>query len=88
MTEFDPSHRRCLQLPLMDPDHPHVMLGRRADSIAATTPTGKPADAVRPVLRRNSGYRLYREKLAVLGPDTCTPRRFDRIYTGVGFDPR
>jgi hypothetical protein len=88
MTEFDPSHRRCLRLPLMDPDHPHAMLGRRADSIAATTPTGKPADAVLPVLRRNSGYRLSREKLAVLGPDTCTPRGFDRTYTGEGVNPR
>ena len=64
------------------------MLGRRADSIAATTPTGRPADAVGPVLQRNSADRLYREKLAVLGPDTCTPRRFDRTYTGVGFNPR
>jgi hypothetical protein len=44
--------------------------------------------SVGPVLRRNSGYRLYRENPALAGPDTCTQRRFDRIYTGVDFNPR
>jgi hypothetical protein len=85
---FLSSHRLCSQLPLLDTDYPHVMLGRKADYIVATIPTGKPGDAVGPVLRRNSGYRLYRENPAVPGPDTCTQRRFDRIYTGVGFNPR
>jgi hypothetical protein len=85
---FLSSHRLCSQLPLLDTDYPHVMLGRKADYIVATIPTGRPADAVGPVLRRNSGYRLYRENPAVPGPDTCTQRRFDRIYTGVGFNPR
>jgi hypothetical protein len=64
------------------------MLGRKADDIVATIPTGRFADAVGPVLRRNSGYRLYRESPAVPGADTCTQRRFDRIYTGMGFNPR
>jgi hypothetical protein len=85
---FLSSHRLCSQLPLLDTDYPHVMLGRKADYIVATIPTGKPADAVGPVLRRNSGYRLYRENPAVPGADTCTQRRYDRIYTGVGFNPR
>ena len=64
------------------------MLGRKANYIVTTIPTGKPADAVGPVLRRNSGYRLYRESPAVPGPDPGTQRRVDRIYTGVGFNPR
>jgi hypothetical protein len=85
---FLSSHRLCSQTPLLDTDYPHVMLGRKADYIVATIPTGRPADAVGPVLRRNSGYRLFRENPAVVGPDTCTQRRFDRIYTGVGFNPR
>ncbi len=76
------------QLPLLHTDYPHVMLGRKANYIVATIPTGKPADAVGPVLRRNSGYCLYRESPAVPGPDTRTQRRVDRIYTGVGFNPR
>ncbi len=85
---FLSSHRLCSQTPLLDTDYPHVMLGRKADYIVATIPTGRPADAVGPVLRRNSGYRLFRENPAVPGPDTCTQRRFDRIYTGIGFNPR
>ena len=71
-------HRLCPQLPLLDPDHPQVMLGRRAGGIAATTHTGTAADSVGPV----------RENPALPGPDTCTQRRFDRTYTGVGFNPR
>lgn len=82
------SQRLCAQPTLLDTDYPHVMLGRKADYIVATIATGKPADAVGPVLRRNSGYRLYRENPALAGPDTCTQRRFDRIYTGVDFNPR
>jgi hypothetical protein len=85
---FLSSRRLCSQLPLLDTDYPHVMLGRKANYIVATIPTGKPADAIGPVLRRNGGYRLYRENPAVPGPDTCTQRRFDRIYTGAGFNPR
>ncbi len=85
---FLSSRRLCSQTPLLDTDYPHVMLGRRADYIVATIPTGKPADAVGPALEHNSGYRLYRESPAVAGPDTCTQRRYDRIYTGVGFNPR
>ena len=82
------SQRLCAQPTLLDTDYPQVMLGRKADYIVATIATGKPADAVGPVLRRNSGYRLYRENPALAGPDTCTQRRFDRIYTGVDFNPR
>lgn len=44
-------------------------------------------DAIGPVLRRRS-YRLFRESPAGPGPHTCTQRRFDRICTGVGFNPR
>ncbi len=66
------------------------MLGRKADYIVATIPTSKPADAVGPVLRRTSGYRLCRENPAVPGADTYAQRRFDRnrIYTRIGFNPR
>ncbi|HEX3691189.1 MAG TPA: hypothetical protein VHV28_15925 [Solirubrobacteraceae bacterium] len=85
---FLSAHRLCSQLPLLDTDYPHVMLWRKADFIVATIPAGRPPDAIGPVLRRNSGYRLYRENPAVPGPDTCTQRRFDRIYTGAGFNPR
>jgi hypothetical protein len=40
------------------------------------------------VLRRNAGYRLYRENPAVPGPSICSLRRLDRIYTGIGYSPQ
>jgi hypothetical protein len=76
--------RLCSQAPLLDTDYPHVALSRRADYIVATLATGRPADAIGPPLRVNQGYALYRENPAVPGPDTCTLRRYDRIYSGAG----
>ena len=63
---------------------------RRARPTTSSPPLDRrpPADAIGPSLRRNQGYRLYRENPAVPGPANCTQRRFDRIYTGVGFNPR
>ena len=40
------------------------------------------------MLRQNDGYRLYRENPAVPGPSYCTQRRYDRIYTGIGWSPQ
>ena len=54
----------------------------------ATIPTGRPADAIGPMLRSNSGYRLYQENPAAPGPSACSQRRLDRIYTGIGWSPR
>jgi hypothetical protein len=85
---FLSSHPVCSQQPLLDTDYPHVIISRRADYIVATIPTGRPADAAGPALRTNAGYRLFRERPGVPGVDICTQRRFDRIYTGVGFTPR
>jgi hypothetical protein len=84
---FLASHPLCSQLPLLDTDYPHVPVSRKADYIVATIPTGKPADAIGPVLRHNSGYRLYRENPSVPGVDACSQRRLDRIYTGLGYNP-
>jgi hypothetical protein len=85
---FLSSRPLCSQLPLLDTDYPHVPVSRKADYIVATLPTGRPADAIGPALRTNTGYRLYRERAGVPGVDACSQRRFDRIYTGVGFSPR
>jgi hypothetical protein len=78
----------CSQLPLLNTDYPHVPVSRRADYIIATIDAGRPADALGPALRRNAGYRLYREKPSVPGPSACSQRRLDRIYTGVGYSPQ
>ena len=78
----------CSELPLLDTDYPHVAVSRRADYIVASQVAGRPFDAVGPVLRTNAGYRLYRESPAVPGPSYCTQRRYDRIYTGIGWSPR
>ena len=67
------------------PAHPLSRLGK---TIPPTPRQRLLPLAVGPVLRRNSGYRRYRENPALAGPDTCTQRRIDRIYTGVDFNPR
>jgi len=77
-------HPLCSEHPLLDTDYPHVAFSRKADFIVATRAYGRPADAIGPPLRENTGYRLYRENPAVPGIDYCTQRRFDRIYTGLG----
>jgi len=85
---FLSSRRLCSPLPLLNTDHPHVTSSRKADYIVATIAAGRPPDAIGPALRVNQGYRLYRENPAVPGADTCTQRRYDRIYTGVGWSPQ
>jgi hypothetical protein len=82
------SHPLCSPLPLLDTDYPHVAPSRKADYIVASQAAGRPFDAVGPVLRQNAGFRLFRENPAVPGPSLCTQRRFDRIYTGLGWSPR
>jgi hypothetical protein len=74
----------CSQVPLLATDYPHVASSRKADYIVATLASGRPKDAIGPALRTNLGYALYRENPTVPGLSTCTFRRFDRIYTGVG----
>jgi hypothetical protein len=78
----------CSQLPLLNTDYPHVPVSRKAAYIVATIDAGRPRDAVGPALRRNDGYRLYRENPSVPGPSACSQRRLDRIYTGIGFSPQ
>jgi hypothetical protein len=78
----------CSQLPLLNTDYPHIPVSRKADYIIATVDAGRPADAIGPALRRNAGYRLYREKPSVPGPSACSQRRLDRIYTGIGYSPQ
>jgi hypothetical protein len=85
---FMASRPLCSQLPLLDTDYPHVAVSRKADYIVASQVAGRPFDASGPVLRQNSGFRLYRQNPAVPGPSFCTRRRFDRIYTGPGYSPR
>ncbi|MGI8505414.1 MAG: hypothetical protein ACR2MK_01175, partial [Solirubrobacteraceae bacterium] len=84
---FLASHPLCSLLPLLGTDYPHVPLSRKADYIVATNPVGRPADAIGPPLRHNAGYRLYRENPSVPGVSTCSQRRLDRIYTGIGYSP-
>jgi len=84
---FLASRPLCSQLPLLYTDYAHVPVSRKADFIVATLATGKPADAIGPVLDQNSGYRLYRENPSVPGVDSCSQRRLDRIYTGLGYSP-
>jgi hypothetical protein len=78
----------CSQLPLLDSDYAHVAVSRKADYILASIPVGRPPDAIGRPLRQNSGFRLFRERPTVPGPSACTPRRFDRIFTGAGYSPR
>jgi hypothetical protein len=85
---FLASHPTCSQLPLLNTDYAHVAVSRKADYIVATLTDGRPHDAVGPPLDTNGGFRLYRENPAVPGPSACTQRRFDRIYTGVGYSPQ
>ena len=81
---FLDSHPVCSQAPLLYTDYPHVAYSRKADYILASVAYGRPADAIGPPLLQNFEYRLYRENPSVPGPDLCTRRRFDRIYTGLG----
>jgi len=74
----------CSQTPLLGTDYPHVAYSRKADYIIASIAYGRPRDAIGAPLRVNIGYRLYRENPNVPGPDLCTYRRYDRIYTGIG----
>lgn len=77
----------CSRVPLLGTDYPHVAYSRKADYIIASIAYGRPRDAIGPPLRVNIGYRLYRENPSVPGPDQCTYRRYDRIYTGLGYSP-
>jgi hypothetical protein len=77
----------CSQLPLLNTDYAHVAISRKADYIVASPAVGRPADAIGRALRTNATYRLYRENPAVPGPSACTPRRYDRIFTGAGYEP-
>jgi hypothetical protein len=84
---FMASHPLCSQHPLLFSDYPHVAISRKADYIVSFVTRGRPADAIGPPLLENSAYRLYRENPDVPGVSTCTQRRFDRIYTGLGYSP-
>jgi hypothetical protein len=84
---FMASHPLCSQQPLLFSDYPHVAISRKADYIVSFVTRGRPADAIGPPLLENSAYRLYRENPDVPGVSTCTQRRFDRIYTGLGYSP-
>lgn len=75
----------CSELPLLGTDYPHVPVSRKADYIVALRGLPRPADALGGVLRSNDGYVLYRENPLVPGPDQCSTRRLDRIYTGAGY---
>jgi hypothetical protein len=77
----------CSQLPLLNSDYAHVAISRKADYIVASLAAGRPADAIGHALRENATYRLFRENPAVPGPSACTPRRYDRIFTGAGYSP-
>jgi hypothetical protein len=74
----------CSELPLLATDYPHVPISTKADYIITTYNLPRPRDAISGVLRRNEGFRLYRENPAVPGPSYCSLRRQDRIYTGLG----
>lgn len=78
----------CSQLPLLNTDYPHVAVGRRADFIVASLAYGRPRDAIGPALRRNAGYRLYRENPATPAAGRCTLRQYDRLYKGAGYAPQ
>ncbi|MFL5823897.1 MAG: hypothetical protein ACJ764_10695 [Solirubrobacteraceae bacterium] len=78
------SHPVCSQRPLLNTDYPHVIYSRKADYILVRTNRARPRDALGPPLRQDAFYLLYRESPAVPGVDTCSRRRFDRIYTGLG----
>jgi hypothetical protein len=77
----------CSQLPLLNTDYAHVAVSRKAGYIVASLAVGRPPDAIGRPLRENATYRLFRENPAVPGPTACTPRRYDRIFTGAGYSP-
>jgi hypothetical protein len=81
------SHPVCSQVPVLRTDYPHVAISRKADYILVGVSTPRPADAIGPPIKRNSDYSLYRENPAVPGVDHCSRRRFDRLYTGLGYSP-
>jgi hypothetical protein len=84
---FLSSRPLCSHVPLLGTDYPHVPISRKADYILAIVGVPRPADAVGPVLRRNEGYRLYRENPGVPGVANCSQRRLDRLYSGPGYSP-
>jgi hypothetical protein len=84
---FLDSRPLCSQLPLLGTDYPHVPISRKADYIVAMVGVPRPPDAVGPALRRNEGYRLFRENPAVPGVANCSVRRLDRLYSGAGHSP-
>jgi hypothetical protein len=80
----------CSATPLLNTDYPHVGIGYRADYAVALVSFGRTPGAVGRPLRQNAEFRLWRlDPSRLPGPTTyCTYRRYDRIYTGVGFMPR
>ena len=80
--------RLCSQLPLLDTDYPHVAVSRKADYIVATQAAGRPVDAVGPVLRHERGLPPVPREPGRPRGRHCTQRRYDRIYTGIGWSPR
>jgi hypothetical protein len=85
---FLASRPLCSQLPLLGTDYPHVPYSRKADYVVATLDRGKPADAIGAPLKTNDGYNLYRENPNVPGTDSCSQRREDRVYSGLGHSPQ
>jgi hypothetical protein len=75
----------CSRLPLLGTDYAHVPVSRKADYIVTLRGVPRPADAVGSWLRLNDGYVLWRESPSVPGPDQCSTRRLDRIYSGAGY---
>jgi hypothetical protein len=85
---FLASRRLCSQTPLLATDYPHMPISRKADYILAWRADGRPADAVGGPLRKNLEYVLYRQNPSVPGPENCSQRRLDRIYSGAGHFPQ
>jgi hypothetical protein len=75
----------CSQLPLLGTDYPHVPVSRKADYIVTLRGVRRPVDAVGSYPRLNDGYVLWRESPSVPGPNQCSVRRLDRIYSGAGY---
>jgi hypothetical protein len=76
---FLSARRLCSQHPLVQTDYPHVPVSRKADYIVSSTPYGHPRDAIGAPQRFNSGYRLWRMRPGVPGPDRCSKRVQSRV---------
>ncbi len=74
----------CSEYPLLSTDYPHVALSIKADYILTTWSGPVPKDAIGHPVLANNEFRLFRQSPAVPGPSYCTPRRFDRLYSGAG----